>query len=91
MGWNIGANDTANCIGTSVGSGLISFRRGVYLVAAFALWSLVVVWRVRSTRMGAIALFTCFLVGFVILTYFATVHRGPNWNFYWWPTQWPTH
>ena len=37
MGWNIGANDTANCIGTSVGSGLISFRRGVYLVAAFAL------------------------------------------------------
>ena len=32
-----------------------------------------------STRMGAVALFTCFLVGFVILTYFATVHRGPNW------------
>ena len=64
---------------------------GTVLVAAFAAWSLGVVWITNSTRMGAIALFTCFLVGFVILTYFATVHRGPNWNFYWWPTQWPTH
>lgn len=36
VGWNIGANDTANCIGTSVGCGLISFRRAVYLVALFA-------------------------------------------------------
>ena len=35
VGWNIGANDTANCIGTPVGSGLISYRRMVYLVAAF--------------------------------------------------------
>jgi hypothetical protein len=36
-------------------------------------------------------LFTCFLVGFSVLTYFATVHRGPNWQFYWWPSQWPVH
>jgi len=36
VGWNIGANDTANCIGTSVGCGLISYRRAVYLVAVFA-------------------------------------------------------
>ena len=36
VGWNIGANDTANCIGTTVGCGLISFRRAVYLVAGFA-------------------------------------------------------
>ncbi len=35
VGWNIGANDTANCIGTPVGSGLISYRRMVYLVAVF--------------------------------------------------------
>ncbi len=35
VGWNIGANDTANCIGTPVGSGLISYRRMVYLVAIF--------------------------------------------------------
>ncbi len=35
VGWNIGANDTANCIGTSVGSGLLSYRGAVYVVAFF--------------------------------------------------------
>jgi PiT family inorganic phosphate transporter len=37
VGWNIGANDTANCVGTSVGCGLISFRNAVVLVAIFTL------------------------------------------------------
>jgi PiT family inorganic phosphate transporter len=37
LGWNIGANDGGNCIGTSIGAGLVSFRRGAYLVAGFAL------------------------------------------------------
>ncbi|RMF73405.1 MAG: DUF4405 domain-containing protein [Planctomycetota bacterium] len=64
---------------------------GTVLVTAFVLFSLLMIRRTRSTRMGAIALFTCFIVAFVILTYFATVHRGPNWSFYWWPSQWPTH
>lgn len=36
VGWNIGANDTANCIGTTVGCGLISFRQAVLLVALYA-------------------------------------------------------
>ncbi|RLC32272.1 MAG: inorganic phosphate transporter, partial [Deltaproteobacteria bacterium] len=36
VGWNIGANDTANCIGTTVGCGLISFKKAVALVAVFA-------------------------------------------------------
>ena len=36
VGWNIGANDTANCVGTSVGCGLISFRNAVILVGIFA-------------------------------------------------------
>ena len=36
-GWNIGANDTANCIGTTVGSGLLSFKKAVFLVAIFAI------------------------------------------------------
>jgi PiT family inorganic phosphate transporter len=37
VGWNIGANDTANCIGTTVGAGLISFRKAALLVGVFAL------------------------------------------------------
>ncbi len=37
VGWNIGANDAANCIGTSVGSELLSFRRAVILVSVFAI------------------------------------------------------
>ena len=37
LGWNIGANDSANCAGASVGSRLIPYRRATLLVAAFAL------------------------------------------------------
>jgi len=37
VGWNIGANDTANCIGTTVGCGLLSFKRAVILVAVFVI------------------------------------------------------
>lgn len=37
VGWNIGANDTANCIGTTVGCGLLRFKRAVLLVAVFAI------------------------------------------------------
>ncbi|MFW6054399.1 MAG: anion permease [Thermodesulfobacteriota bacterium] len=37
MGWNIGANDTANCIGTTVGCGLLNFRRAAVLAALFAI------------------------------------------------------
>jgi len=36
VGWNIGANDTANCIGTTLGCGLIPFRLAALLVAVFA-------------------------------------------------------
>lgn len=67
------------------------FNPGTVYVAVFAIWSIAIVKATRSTRMGAIALFTCFLVGFVILTYFATVHRGPNWDFYWSQNDWPVH
>jgi hypothetical protein len=64
---------------------------GTVLVVLFVVWSLAVMQVTSSTRLGAIALFTCFIIAYVILTYFATVHRGPNWRFFWWPSQWPVH
>jgi inorganic phosphate transporter, PiT family len=35
VGWNIGANDSGNCIGASVGAGLIRYRTAIILVAIF--------------------------------------------------------
>jgi quinol-cytochrome oxidoreductase complex cytochrome b subunit len=64
---------------------------GTFLLAVFMAWSLAITKATNSTRMGALAVFTCFLIAFVILTYFATVHRGPNWDFYWSQDQWPVH
>lgn len=64
---------------------------GTLIVAACAIWSLSITRLTNSTRCGALALFTCFLIGFVILTYFATVHRGPNWDFFWSQSDWPVH
>ncbi len=37
VGWNIGANDAANCIGTTVGARIISFRRAAILMAIFVI------------------------------------------------------
>lgn len=70
---------------------IIIVNPGTILVAIFAAWSVLTVRVTNSTRMGAIALFTCFILAFAIMTYFAMVHRGPNWGFYWWPSQWPAH
>jgi quinol-cytochrome oxidoreductase complex cytochrome b subunit len=64
---------------------------GVVFLLVFMVWSLMIARLTNSTRMGALAVFTCFLVSFTILTYFATVHRGPNWGFYWSPSEWPSH
>ena len=70
---------------------IIAINPGSLLVLIFALWSISILRRKNSIRLSAVALFTCYLVGFALLTYFATVHRGPNWHFYWWPSQWPVH
>lgn len=64
---------------------------GTFIVLMFSLWSLYHLKKENSIHLSAIALFTCFLVGFIILTYFATVHRGPNWDFYWSQSDWPKH
>ena len=35
VGWNIGANDAGNCVGTTVGAGLLSYRKAILLVSIF--------------------------------------------------------
>ena len=70
---------------------IILINPGSLLTLAFAAWSVLIVRTTQSTRLGAVALFTCFLVGFVILTYVGTYLRGPNWDFYWSKADWPLH
>lgn len=70
---------------------IIFINPGTIYTFIFAVWSLWIMKRYNSTRMGAIALFTCFLVGYVILTYVGTSLRGPNWDFYWTKSSWPIH
>jgi hypothetical protein len=64
---------------------------GTVLMALFVLIAAAVLLKTKSTRISMTVLFTYFLVSFIILTYFALIHRGPNWDFYWWPSLWPTH
>ena len=64
---------------------------GTLLAATYGLYSVWLVKRHRSTRAGALGLFTCFLCGFLVLTVIGTYFRGPNWVFYWSPSDWPRH
>jgi quinol-cytochrome oxidoreductase complex cytochrome b subunit len=70
---------------------VIFVNPGSLLTLAYALWSLRVLTRTGSTRMAAIALFTVFIAGFVIMTYVGMFLRGPNWDFYWSQADWPAH
>jgi hypothetical protein len=64
---------------------------GTVLTAVFAAYSMWLVKRHDSTRAGALGLFTCFLCGFVVLTFVGSYFRGPNWAFYWTHSLWPAH
>ena len=76
----------------ALGSIIITFvNPGTVILVACMIWSMLVTKFTNSIRLGALAMFCCFLVGFVILTYFATVHRGPNWDFFWSQSDWPVH
>lgn len=68
---------------------IVLINPATVLTVLYALWSVVVVQKTGSTRLGAVALFTCFLAGFIVLTIIGVHFRGPNWAFYWSPSKWP--
>jgi quinol-cytochrome oxidoreductase complex cytochrome b subunit len=61
------------------------------LTLIYALYSIWCIRRYQSVRAGALGLFTCFLAGFLVLTVIGTYFRGPNWEFFWSPADWPQH
>ncbi len=70
---------------------IVFVNPGSFIVLFYAFWSIKVLKNTGSTRMAALALFTCFVVGFIILTIMGSYFRGPNWDFFWSPSQWPVH
>ena len=70
---------------------ITAINPGTVLTVLYAGYSIAMIRRYDSTRAGAIALFTCFLCGFLVLTVIGTHFRGPNWEFYWSPALWPEH
>jgi quinol-cytochrome oxidoreductase complex cytochrome b subunit len=70
---------------------ITAINPGTILAAVYAAYSLWIVKRYGSARAGALALFTCFLCGFLVLTVIGIYFRGPNWDFYWSPADWPRH
>ncbi|KPL16532.1 MAG: hypothetical protein AMS26_04315 [Bacteroides sp. SM23_62] len=55
----------------------------------YIIWAVGIRRRTGSSRMSAIALFTCTMTGFIIYTAIGIWFRGPNWEFYWSSSQWP--
>jgi quinol-cytochrome oxidoreductase complex cytochrome b subunit len=64
---------------------------GTIMIGLYLLYGLLLVKRHKSARAGALGFFTCILCAFLVLTVIGTYFRGPNWEFFWSPSQWPTH
>ncbi|MDI6737197.1 MAG: inorganic phosphate transporter [Nanoarchaeota archaeon] len=52
VGWAIGTNDAANCMGTAVGAGLTSYRKAAWIVAFMALLGAVISGRAVAKTIG---------------------------------------
>jgi quinol-cytochrome oxidoreductase complex cytochrome b subunit len=70
---------------------ITAINPGTVLTLVYGSYSVWLVKRYGSARAGALGLFTCFLCGFFVLTIIGTYFRGPNWEFFWSPADWPGH
>ncbi|MBL8176153.1 MAG: cytochrome b N-terminal domain-containing protein [Bryobacterales bacterium] len=70
---------------------ITALNPGTMITAVYGAYSVWLVRKYASARAGAMGLFTCFLCGFLVLTVIGTYFRGPNWVFYWSPSEWPKH
>lgn len=68
---------------------IIAFNPGTLLALAYVVWSYLTWRKYRSTRCAVMALFTCSVIGFILLTAVGYWFRGPNWEFFWLKSQWP--
>jgi quinol-cytochrome oxidoreductase complex cytochrome b subunit len=59
------------------------FNPATLLLVGIVAFSIVIGRRTGSRRMGAIALFSCFLSAYVLLMVIGTFFRGPNWDWTW--------
>jgi cytochrome b-561 len=53
------------------------------LLILMVLWFFIVKRISGSSRQASLALFSCFIIAFIILTLTGTIMRGPNWEFFW--------
>ena len=70
---------------------VLAVNPGTLLAAAYGVWALSITHRTGSTRLGAIAAFTCLLAGFAVVTCVGIRFRGPDWEFFWSKAHWPPH
>ncbi|MCK4758717.1 MAG: cytochrome B6, partial [Candidatus Aminicenantes bacterium] len=68
---------------------VILINPGTVLTLAYITWSYIVRRKSGSTRFTVMALFTCAVVGLIVLTVVGVWFRGPDWEFYWLKSQWP--
>jgi quinol-cytochrome oxidoreductase complex cytochrome b subunit len=68
---------------------VILINPGTVMTLAYIAWSYIIRRKFGSTRFTVIALFTCAVVGLIILTVMGVWFRGPDWEFYWLKSQWP--
>ena len=65
------------------------FNPASLLTCIFVLFSVWIGKRTESTRMASISLFTAAITGLIVLTIIGIWFRGPNWEFFWFQSQWP--